>query len=397
MTAAAGCGGSGRELARCGDLAQLDAVHLGPVGEQTAPVLTAGAADLAAGAADLTAGAADVQGVALDPGEGAPPGRGATLLPTPSGLVHRPARVLPTDLVVQDLLPWFRARGLAVTVAVRGGTLGEVVSVLQALRRSLDFTTITAVEIDLATTREETLPTLGGLSSISPSASWSADPQASLKLLAAVREQLPRDLLLLAKFGGECPDPVATARGAVGGGARALVLSGSVPALSEGHHLVGPATGVITLGLVRRIHAAIAAARVPQVPLVAVGGIHNVETARAAIAAGATGVQLGSALFADPALLWEVHAALLAGGPEHDGPMATEPSANDPNTHPRSTHDPSIHDPSIHDPSIHDPSIHDPSIHDPSIHDPSIHDPSTHDPSTHDPSTHTDPGGPHAR
>ncbi|NLG22497.1 MAG: dihydroorotate dehydrogenase, partial [Actinomycetales bacterium] len=32
VTAAAGCGGSGRELARFGDLAALDAVLVGPVG-----------------------------------------------------------------------------------------------------------------------------------------------------------------------------------------------------------------------------------------------------------------------------------------------------------------------------------------------------------------------------
>lgn len=280
VTAAAGCGGSGRELARFGELQQLDAVHLGPVG----------------------AGAS-----AWSP---AP----AALVSTPSGLVHRAARELPVGHVVQDLLPWLAARGLRVILAVRGGTVGEVVATLQELRRSLDFGTVTGVEVDLAATRAETRPSLAGLTSAAPATSWSADPQASRKLLAAAREQLPRDLVLLAKLGGECPDPVATARGAVGGGARALVLSGSVPALAPGYHLVGPATGVITLGLVRHIRAAITAARVPDVPLVAVGGVRDVRSALAAHQAGAQGVQLGSALVADPALLWQVHAALVAAG-----------------------------------------------------------------------------------
>lgn len=282
VTAAAGCGGSGRELARFGDLLHLDAVHLGPVG-------------------------------ADDPA--APGAARRPVLSTPSGLVHRPARGLAVGHVVQDLLPWCRARGLRVVLAVRGTTVGDVVAALQALRRSLDFGTVTGVEVDLATTRGETRPSLAGLTSAAPATTWSADPQATLKLLAAVREQLPRDLLLLAKLGGECPDPVATSRAAVGGGARALVLSGSVPALYDGHHLVGPATGAVTLGLLRRIREAMDAARVPEVPLVAVGGVSGVPAALAARAAGATGVQLGSALLADPALLWEVHRALLHAEP----------------------------------------------------------------------------------
>ena len=306
VTAAAGCGGSGRELARFGDLSHLDAVHLGPV------VARPTAEEPVTGGAPSPSRLSGAPGPSRRDG-GAVPQR-SRLLPTPSGLVHRPAPGLPVGHVVQDLLPWFRARGLQVILAVRGSTVGDVVVTLQALRRSLDFSAVAGVEVDLATSRQESLPAIGGLTTTAPATAWSADPQACLKLLAAAREQLPRDLLLLAKLGGECPDPVATARGAVGGGARALVLSGSVPAMAEGQHLVGPATAVITLGLVTRIRAAILAARVPDVPLVAVGGVRDPQSALAARAAGAAGAQLGSALFADPAVLWEVHAALVNAG-----------------------------------------------------------------------------------
>ena len=275
VTAAAGCGGTGRELARFGDLGSLDAFLLGPVGL---------------------------------PG-GAPPR--ATITPSPSGLVHRAAPVIPVDRVVAELLPWFRARGLPVVCAVRGSTTGVVSDTLQRLRRSLDFGTVVGVEIDLATPREGTRPAIGDLGGAGPVGPWSADPQACLKLLAGAREQLPRDLLLQAKLGGECPDPVAAAR-AVGGGARALVLSGAVPAAGRGQHLVGPAVGPVTLGLVTTVRDAMAAGRVPQVPLLAVGGIHDTPGALAAHRAGAAGVQVGCGILTDPEVLWRVHEALAA-------------------------------------------------------------------------------------
>lgn len=282
VTAAAGCCGSGRELARFGDLARLDAFLLGPIGL---------------------------------PG-GAPPR--ATVTASPAGLVHRPAPVLPVDRVVEELLPWFRARGLPVVCAVRGSTTGGVSDTLQRLRRSLDFSTVVGVEIDLAAPREGTRPAIGGLGGAGPVGPWSADPQACLKLLAGAREQLPRDLLLQAKLGGECPDPVAAARAAVGGGARALVLSGSVPAAGPGQHLVGPAIGPVTVGLVSHLREAIAGGRVPEVPLVGVGGVHDGPSALATCAAGAVGVQVGCGILTDPEALWRVHETLAVRGPGTD-------------------------------------------------------------------------------
>src|SRR5699024_9242108 len=118
VTGAAGCGGNGRELARFGDLGALDAFLLGPVGL---------------------------------PGGALPR---ATVSATPSGLVHRPAPVLPVDRVVGEILPWLRARDLAVVIGVRGSTTGVVADTLHRLRRSLDFAAVSGVEIDLATARE---------------------------------------------------------------------------------------------------------------------------------------------------------------------------------------------------------------------------------------------------
>lgn len=316
VTAGAGCGGTGRELSRFGDLTDLDALLIGPVGEPSS------AGDPAAGAGRAGDHSAGVGRAGDSAGAGRAVSRPPVLLASPSGLVHTPARPLSVAALVEDVLPWCRARGLPVVCAVRGGTTGAVVSVLQQLRRSLDFTTVTGVEIDLTTEREHTRPALGGLTSPEPPGPWSEDPQACLKLLAAAREQLPRDVVLTAKLGGECPDLLAAARAAVGGGARALVLSGGVPAaLTPGDpgpsHLTtgwiaGPAVGPIALERIARVRAAVAAGRVPDVPLIAVGGVHDPATAHRALQAGASGVQLGSALLADPERLWVVHRALRA-------------------------------------------------------------------------------------
>lgn len=253
---AAGCGGTGQELARFGDPARLDAVLIGPV---TTP--------------------------------GGDRSAAPRLRPVPGGVVHTPALPLRADEVAREHLPWLRARGIRVVAALRGGTGGELAELATVLRRSLDFEAVVGVEVDL---RGEP----------------SRDPQVCLKLLARLRETVPRDLPISAKLGPECPDLVAAARGAVAGGAVALVLCGAVPTHPEGTWLAGPAVAPVTERLVAEVGTAIGQGRVPDVPLVAGGGVVDTASALRMLRLGARGVQVGTALFADPGLLWRVHDAL---------------------------------------------------------------------------------------
>src|SRR5699024_1502560 len=98
------------------------------------------------------------------------------------------------------------------------------------------------------------------------------------------------------------------------------VLSGAVPALGPGSYLVGPAVAPVTLGLVRAIREAMAAGRIPQVPLVAVGGVHDAASALAARRAGARSVQVGSGLLGDPELLWRRRQTLRTWTPDSADP-----------------------------------------------------------------------------
>ncbi|WP_134773509.1 nitronate monooxygenase [Ornithinimicrobium flavum] len=228
-------------------------------------------------------------------------------VPEPVPLVHatgvggvehpdHPGYAVPEAL---DLLRWCGTRGLHAVLAVRGRTSGELADVVGQVRRSLDADALGAVEVDLR----------------------GADDQTALKCLARVRETTPRDLLLLARLSALQPDLVAAARGAVAGGAGAVVVCGSVR-LGEGRWWSGPSTAAVSRAGVRRLSAAAAERRWPPVPVVAAGGVHDVGSARAALAEGAAAVQLGTALWADPTLLWTVRDAL-AGDPPPPRPDPT--------------------------------------------------------------------------
>lgn len=208
-----------------------------------------------------------------------------------------------------QLLRWCATRSLTAVLAVRGRSTGELAAVVGAVLRSLDADALGAVEVDLR----------------------GADDQAALKAMARVREACPRDLLLLARLSAQQPDLVPAARGAVAGGAGAVVVCGSVR-LGPDRWWSGPSTAAVCRAGVRALAEAAEAQRWPAVPLVAAGGVHDATSALAVLAEGAAAVQLGTALWADPTLLWSIADALddpphdLPAGPGHDpahGPTTT--------------------------------------------------------------------------
>lgn len=186
-----------------------------------------------------------------------------------------------------DLVRWCSTRDLSCVLSVRGRSTGELAEVVQRVRFSLDADAVAAVEVDLR----------------------GADDQVVLKAMARVREAAPRDLLLLARLSALDPDLVAAARAAVAGGAGAVVVCGSVR-LAPDRWWSGPSTAAVSRAGVRELTAAAAASRWPGAQLVAAGGVHDVTTARAALADGAGAVQLGTALWSDPSLLWTIAADL---------------------------------------------------------------------------------------
>ena len=206
------------------------------------------------------------------------------------GIDHDDLRAV-SVAAARELLGWVSTRELTACLAVRGRTTGDLAAVVDQVHRSVEGDCVALVEVDLR----------------------GADDQTVLRSMARVREAAPRDQLLLARLSASDPGLVACARAAVGGGAGAVVVSGQVP-LGEGRWWSGPSTAALTLAGLRALSRAAAEQRWPGAPLVASGGVHGAASALDAVREGAAAVQLGTALWADPTLLWRVRDALEPGG-----------------------------------------------------------------------------------
>ncbi len=246
---AAGCGGTGKELARFADLADF--------------------------------GAFTTRTITLDPWPGAPAPRIAS---TPGGLLsdtglHNPG--LQAFLATE--LPWLAAQPVRIVVSVHAGSLAEYGELARRLGSSPG---VTGIEVNLA-----------GLD---------ADPHQAGKVLHVVRRDVPRGVSVLAKL---TPGSTAVdaARSVAGNGADAVVLGHGFPgllfdpatlrpALGAGTGSVsGPAVLAQALRCVWDVHAAL-----PDVPLVGVGGVRSGFDVLQMLLAGAGAVQLGSVLLHDP-------------------------------------------------------------------------------------------------
>ena len=85
--------------------------------------------------------------------------------------------------------------------------------------------------------------------------------------------------------------------------ARVSPLGQAAVPLAARRWWTGPSTAATTRAGLRALVSAAAEQRWPGAFLLAAGGIHSTTTVRAALADGADGVQVGTALWADPTLL----------------------------------------------------------------------------------------------
>jgi dihydroorotate dehydrogenase (NAD+) catalytic subunit len=132
------------------------------------------------------------------------------------------------------------------------------------------------------------------------------EPAVLQRLVASCRAATARPLWV--KLSPNAPDLVATADAAMRGGADALSLINTIrgmaidaerrrPLLSRGFGgLSGPAIKPIALRMVWEVHRAL-----PEVPLVGIGGVMSGRDVVEFMLAGASAVQVGTAVFRDPA------------------------------------------------------------------------------------------------
>lgn len=252
---AAGCGGTGRELAPFVDLAGL--------------------------------GALVTRSVTLDPRAGSRPPRAVE---TAGGLLSDTGLQGPgLQGFLATELPWLAQRTVRTVVSIAGANLGEWAELARRVGLSPG---VSAVEVNLA------WPPDGGAA---------RDSFQAGKIVAAVRRDMPRGVLVLAKIAADPFTAVDVTRSVVKAGADVVVLGHGLPglaldpvtlrpALGAGPGtLSGPAVLPVALRAVWEVHAAL-----PDVPVVGSGGVRTGRDAAAMLAAGARAVQVGTAVLHDP-------------------------------------------------------------------------------------------------
>ena len=191
-------------------------------------------------------------------------------------------------------LPWMlsRLRAARVLVNVVGFTLEEYAAVIERLD---DLEGIAAYELNLSCPNTAA----GGLE-------FGADPAAVAAVVARCRSVTRRPLA--AKLSPALPDIAAMALTARDAGADAVSVVNTLPGLAlepDGRPRLGNGNGgasgpaLLPAGVlaVRRVRE-----RVPELPVIGVGGVRSVEDVRQYLAAGATLVGLGTGALADPRL-----------------------------------------------------------------------------------------------
>jgi dihydroorotate dehydrogenase (NAD+) catalytic subunit len=213
---------------------------------------------------------------------------------TPSGMLNSIGLQGPgIDSFLAKDLPWLVARGARPVVSIAGGTTEEFV---ELARRVATSPGVAALEVNISCPNVENRGLV-----------FACDPVSATRVVAAVREVVPAGLPLLAKLTPDVTDIVSVATSVVDAGADALVLINTLLGMRIDHETLRPLLGGVTGGLsgpavrpvavrcVWQVHRAL-----PQVPLIGVGGIRTGADALEFLAAGATAVQVGTAIFNDP-------------------------------------------------------------------------------------------------
>ncbi|MGZ4149111.1 MAG: dihydroorotate dehydrogenase, partial [Actinomycetota bacterium] len=223
------------------------------------------------------------------PRKGAPTPR---IAETPSAVIWETGLQNPgLDAFVAQELPQLAHAGTPVVVSVGGGTLEEYVRLTSALRGREE---VAAIEVHLSGPDDELDRAILGAH---------ADRVSEIVGAVARMSLVP----VFAKLPGGVHDVLELARAAVRAGATGLTLLGSPPALgvdAERLHpelgavtgwLSGPALRPLTLRAVFEVARAM-----PEVPLIACGGVRTGADAVECLLAGAWAVQVGTATLIDP-------------------------------------------------------------------------------------------------
>jgi dihydroorotate dehydrogenase (NAD+) catalytic subunit len=256
---AAGCAGTGRELAQFTDVARV--------------------------------GAITTKSIMAEPRTGNPAPR---LAETPSGLLSSVGLQGPgVDAFLQRDLPWLLSRGARVVVSIAGQTVREYTDLATRLS---DAAGVTAIEVNLACPNAEDAGSL-----------FTLDPAAAGYVIAAVRGSARYDIPVFAKLSPDVTNIVPVAAACVASGADGLCLISPPLGLSIDTvrmrpvlagvfgGMSGPAIRPVAVRCVWQVHEAF-----PDLPVIGTGGVSSGRDALEFLLAGASMVAVGTEIVHDP-------------------------------------------------------------------------------------------------
>jgi len=255
---ASGCAAAGRELAAFNDLRAIGGVV--------------------------------TKSIQLAPRSGRPTPRMAE---TPSGMLNSIGLQGPgIDSFLDNELPWLADNGVCAVVSIAGSSVDDYAKLTTRLRGQ----PVSAIEVNISCPNVEDRGQV-----------FACDANASAAVISAVRRNTPTGVPVFAKLSPDVTDIVEIARSCVDAGAHGLSLINTTLGISIDTTtlrpilagvtggLSGPAIRPMALRCVWQVHAAL-----PDVPLMGIGGIRTGADALEFIAAGASGVQVGTVIFNDP-------------------------------------------------------------------------------------------------
>ena len=203
------------------------------------------------------------------------------------------------DAFIAKDIPYLIEQKARIIVSIAGETVEEYATLARKLR---SVSGISAVEVNISCPNVENRGLV-----------FACDPEASRRVIDGVRRTLGGELPIIAKLSPDVTDLVSIAKGVVDAGADALALINTVLGMvinldtmrphlgGKTGGLSGPAIKPIAIRAVYQVHEAM-----PKIPILGMGGISNGRDALEMIAAGASGVSIGTASFGNPMALMNI-------------------------------------------------------------------------------------------
>jgi dihydroorotate dehydrogenase (NAD+) catalytic subunit len=213
---------------------------------------------------------------------------------TPSGMLNSIGLQGPgIDSFIENDLAWLASHGARTVVSIAGGHTDEFVSLA---RKLYGHPAVSMIEVNISCPNVESRGQV-----------FACDPQASSRVIGAVRRAADPSIPIFAKLTPDVTDIGMIARACADSGADGVSLINTVLGMVIDTDTLGPALGGVTGGLSGPAIRPVAVRcvwqvrnAVPHLPILGMGGIRSGLDALQFILAGASAVSVGTAVFGDP-------------------------------------------------------------------------------------------------